>query len=79
MPSEVSVLVSSCSTWKEIAGIQEGDIVFFVNGSLPRPWSHIGVYFTTTNDVEAQYMALQEATCTDRRFSLRLISLTQYM
>ena len=79
MPSGVSVLVSSCSTWKEIEGIQEGDIVFFVNGSLPSPWSRVGVYFTTTNDVETQYKALQEVTRTDRRFSLRLISLTQYM
>ena len=79
MPSCVSLPISSCSTWKEIENIQEGDIMFFVNGTLCCIGLLVGVYFTTTNDIETQYKALQEAISTDRRFSLRLINLTQYM
>lgn len=67
------------STVKEIEKIRQGDVVYSLNGDA---WScslRIGVYFMTTDDIDAQKDALKSAMEWNKPFSVKLIRLMDYM
>lgn len=67
------------SEWKEIEPIQEGDIVFFINGLLSSFVYIVDCFFSNTTDIETQLANLNHVLNCDKRFHLGLISRQKFM
>ena len=70
-----------CSEWKEIENINEGDIIYFMNGMSECMWiTRIDVYFSTTNDIEFQERKIKRVLEETRKnFCVKLINRKTFM
>ena len=70
-----------CSEWKEIENINEGDIIYFMNGMSECMWiTRIDVYFSTTNDIEFQGRKIKRVLEETRKnFCVKLINRKTFM
>lgn len=67
------------SEWKEIELIQEGDIVYCINGIRYEYYYSIDMYFSNTTDLTNQYENVKRCLECDKRFCVKLISRRKFM
>ena len=67
------------SEWKEIELIQEGDIVYCINGIHYKYYDSIDMYFSNTTDLTNQYENVKRCLECDKRFCVKLISRRKFM